>query len=50
MPEEGLGERRAEGHVGLTLLRQLVEDAGGALSISSAPGEGTTLYAEIPVQ
>ena len=50
MPEEGLGERRAEGHVGLALLRQLVEDAGGALSISSAPGEGTTLYAEIPVQ
>ena len=40
--------RRAEGHVGLDLLRSLVEGAGGRLSVTSDDGRGTTLRAEIP--
>jgi two-component system, NarL family, sensor kinase len=40
--EEVLAQRR-RGHVGIGLLRGLVEDAGGSLSLSSRPGEGTTL-------
>lgn len=37
-----------EGHVGLRLLRELVELEGGALTITSAPGAGTTVTAEVP--
>ena len=43
-------DRRAEGHMGLHLLRELLEDAGGSLTISSAPGHGTTLRAEVPAR
>ena len=35
--------RQREGHVGLALLRGLVEDGGGELRVSSRPGEGTTI-------
>ena len=35
--------RRRDGHVGLGLLKSLVEDSGGELSISSRPGQGTTV-------
>jgi signal transduction histidine kinase len=38
--------RREEGHVGLGLLADLVEEAGGTLSVTSAPGEGTTVALE----
>ena len=43
-----LERRRAEGHVGLDLLRHLVEGAGGRLSVTSHDGQGTTLRAEVP--
>lgn len=38
-----VSERRGQGHVGMALLKGLVEDAGGELSVSSRPGQGTTL-------
>jgi two-component system NarL family sensor kinase len=42
-------ERSAEGgHVGLTLLESLAAQAGGTLSVDSAPGEGTTVVLEVP--
>jgi signal transduction histidine kinase len=40
--------RRQEGHVGLSLLEELVERAGGRLAVRSAPGEGTTFELELP--
>jgi two-component system NarL family sensor kinase len=39
--------RREEGHVGLALLADLVAEAGGTLSVTSAPGEGTTVALEL---
>jgi signal transduction histidine kinase len=39
--------RREEGHVGLALLEDLVAEAGGTLSVTSAPGEGTTVTLEL---
>jgi len=42
-------ERRADdGHVGMTLLQDLVHQAGGRLSVSSTPGQGTTVELEVP--
>ena len=42
-------ERRAEdGHVGMTLLQDLVRQSGGELEVRSAPGEGTTVELEVP--
>src|SRR4051794_9237291 len=38
--------RREEGHVGLSLLQDLVMQSGGTLSIESAPGQGTTVTLE----
>lgn len=40
---EEVVERSREGHVGIALLKSLVEDAGGRLSVWSRPGEGTTI-------
>jgi signal transduction histidine kinase len=37
-----------EGHYGLASMRERVEMAGGALTISSRPGAGTTLEAVLP--
>jgi signal transduction histidine kinase len=46
--DEGQRERRgAEGHVGLTLLEDLVRQAGGRLSVRSREGEGTTVELEL---
>ena len=46
------GARRAaraeEGHVGLTLLEDLVARAGGTLAVTSRPGQGTTVALEVP--
>jgi signal transduction histidine kinase len=44
-----LEHRREEGHVGLSLLTGLVADAGGRLVVSSTPGKGTRVEAEVPV-
>jgi two-component system NarL family sensor kinase len=41
-------ERRAEGHVGLSLLADLVGRAGGRLDVRSEPGRGTTVEAAVP--
>jgi signal transduction histidine kinase len=53
--DDGVGftaeERRLrgeEGHVGLSLLEELVSGSGGSLEVSSAPGEGTTVTLELP--
>jgi two-component system NarL family sensor kinase len=43
-----LESRRRDGHVGLSLLRDLVADAGGSLHVESAPGEGTSVAVEVP--
>lgn len=40
--------RRAEGHVGLTLLEELAERLGGQVEVRSAPGSGTTFVVEVP--
>jgi len=41
-------QRREQGHVGLSLLEDLVTEAGGRLAVSSAPGLGTTVTLELP--
>jgi len=54
--DNGLGvdvsklDRRAEGHLGLRLLADRVESLGGQLSITSAPGQGMTVQAELPAE
>jgi len=40
--------RAQEGHVGLTLLEDLVAQQGGTLVVRSQPGEGTTVELEVP--
>lgn len=43
-----LAEQRREGHLGLSLLADLVADAGGELRIESEPGRGTRVTLEVP--
>ena len=43
-----LDRRRRDGHVGLSLLRDLVADAGGTLRVVSRPGGGTEVAVEVP--
>jgi two-component system, NarL family, sensor kinase len=45
--DEVIGRRR-EGHVGIAMLRSLVEDAGGTVSVSSRPGAGTSIRVRLP--
>jgi signal transduction histidine kinase len=40
--------RKADGHVGLTLLEGLVKQVDGTLSVTSEPGTGTRLQLEVP--
>jgi signal transduction histidine kinase len=47
--ESRLGERFAAGHVGLRALGELLVDAGGSLTLTSAPGQGTRLVATVPL-
>ncbi|HMC52769.1 MAG TPA: ATP-binding protein [Acidimicrobiales bacterium] len=42
--------RRSNGHMGLPLLAELAEDAGGRLDVQSQPGHGTRLVLEVPVR
>lgn len=42
-------DRRGEGHLGLRLLAERVDGLGGTLRVTSAPGEGTSLVADLPV-
>jgi signal transduction histidine kinase len=41
-------EARGDGHLGLQILRDLVDDAEGALSVSSPPAGGVLVHAEVP--
>jgi len=43
-------ERQRQGHVGLAMLRSLIEDAGGELAISSRPSEGSELTVTVEVR
>jgi two-component system NarL family sensor kinase len=47
--DEVLAGRVGEGHLGLRALQGLVNDAGGAVDLTSAPGRGTTLRVEVPL-
>jgi signal transduction histidine kinase len=42
-------DRRREGHLGLRLVIDRVHNAGGRFSLTSAPGQGTRVAAELPV-
>jgi two-component system NarL family sensor kinase len=39
---------QSPGHLGLRVLGDLLDDAGGRLTVASAPGGGTVLRAEVP--
>jgi signal transduction histidine kinase len=43
------GAGRRPGHLGIAMIRRRVEEAGGTLHITSEPGGGTTLRAELPI-
>ena len=47
--QQQLADRRAEGHMGLAIIRDLAEAAGGSLSVSSQPGDGTRVELELPL-
>jgi two-component system, NarL family, sensor kinase len=47
---ERLEQPAEDGHVGLGLLADLLREHAGRLDISSAPGHGTTLRAEVPLR
>ncbi len=51
--DDGLGfdpQGSFPGHLGLRSMRERVSQLGGTLRIESAPGEGTRLYAQVPMQ
>jgi two-component system NarL family sensor kinase len=43
-----LSQRRSDGHHGLALLEDLAADAGGRLTVDSAPGRGTRVDLDAP--
>jgi signal transduction histidine kinase len=48
--DPGVLEERAEaGHLGLTSLRDVVQDSGGRFAVDSAAGRGTTVRVEVPI-
>ena len=47
--DEGAADPRRHGSVGLELLRGLALDAGGVVTTTTSPGEGTCLQLELPV-
>jgi nitrate/nitrite-specific signal transduction histidine kinase len=46
-PDEAGGP--GDGHFGLTLMRERARSAGGLLTVTAAPGEGTRVKLEVPV-
>ena len=40
---------REDGHLGLRVLADMAQDAGGRLDIDSEPGRGTRVSLEVPV-
>ena len=50
--DDGVGfdpRQRFPGHLGLTSMRERVAAQGGDLTVESAPGQGTTIRARVPV-
>jgi len=47
--DEKREQRRHEGHMGLGLLTQTAKDGGGALTIASEPGHGSTVTLVLPL-
>ena len=48
-PSADVGLTRANGHIGLPLLRDLAEDSGGTLVVDSVEGRGTRIRMEVPL-
>jgi signal transduction histidine kinase len=48
--QETRERRREEGHLGLSLVEELAQQAGGSLTIDSREGEGTRVRLEVPLQ
>jgi signal transduction histidine kinase len=48
-PEEG-GGRAPGSHFGLRLMHDLVDHAGGRLTVLSAPGEGASIRVTVPLR
>lgn len=48
--EARLAESHATGHLGLRALGDLVADAGGGLSVESAPGQGARVEVTVPLK
>jgi two-component system, NarL family, sensor kinase len=46
--DDDTARARQDGHVGLGLLRDLIRDAGGELTVGTADGGGTSLRVEVP--
>lgn len=46
----GMQVGAAQGHFGLTGMRERMERLNGTLRIDSAPGEGTTIHLEVPLR
>ncbi len=44
-----LARRRLEGHMGLAMLRDMAETAGGGLEVTSSQGGGTVVELEVPL-
>lgn len=42
--------RRAEGHLGLSLVEELADQAGGHLTVDSSEGQGTRVRLEVPLR
>jgi signal transduction histidine kinase len=42
--------RRTEGHLGLSLVEELAQQAGGSLAVDSSEGAGTRVRLEVPLR
>jgi len=49
IPDPKIGRDRYGGHVGVQILREIVRDGGGTLSVQPSPERGTILRAEVPI-
>jgi signal transduction histidine kinase len=48
--QAAVADRREQGHLGLVMLGDLAQSAGGSLRIISEPGDGTTIELEVPAR
>jgi signal transduction histidine kinase len=48
--DPGMSSTGLEEHIGLRVMRERAEEAGGSLSLHSASGQGTQLIVRVPVQ